>query len=111
MRMSIKILCMVSALTFTAGCEFGEKSYVYEKCVERVKSRLKAPATAVFSSLSESRINQEIQEYPNDGVLRATWFVNGHVDAQNSFGANIRSNFSCEFTQWKDEIKLKKFEV
>jgi hypothetical protein len=50
-----------------------------------VKARLKAPATADFSSLSGSAAPAGDNKY----VVRA------YVDAQNSFGANIRNNYVC----------------
>jgi len=46
-----------------------------------VRDQLKAPSTAKFSSVWASK--------NNDG----TWVVKGYVDAQNSFGATIRSSF------------------
>ena len=107
----IKSLSVLGALTLITGCQFGEKGYVYGECIEQVKSRLKSPSTAVFSSSSETSIQQKIKTFPNDGVLRAKWIVSGYVDSQNSFGAHIRSNFSCEFSQWKKEIKLTKVKV
>lgn len=107
----IKLLCVLSTLTLITGCQFGEKGFVYGECIERVKSRLKSPSTAIFSSSSETSIKQKIKTFPNDGVFRAKWIVKGYVDSQNSFGAHIRSNFSCEFSQWKNEIKLTKVKV
>ena len=53
-------------------------------CQTVIKGRLKAPATAEFSPSY-----QQVQE--TGGVYR--WA--GHVDSQNSFGANIRTAFTC----------------
>lgn len=51
-------------------------------CQDFVKQRLKAPATAKFSGLDHSA----------DG---ADYTVTGAVDSQNSFGAMLRSGFTC----------------
>lgn len=49
-----------------------------------VSKELKAPSSAEFSSLSETSI-REVE--PN------VYEVRGFVDAQNSFGAKLRSNY------------------
>jgi len=49
-----------------------------------VKDRLKAPATADFPySFKRKRVND------------STFIINSYVDSQNSFGALIRTNWSC----------------
>ena len=50
-------------------------------CEEMVRDRLKSPSTADFSDVSTSGFGPYI--------------VRGSVDSQNSFGATIRSSFSC----------------
>lgn len=52
-----------------------------------VKEKLKSPSSAKFSSTSEKDI-KEIE----DNV----WEVSGSVEAENSFGANIKNNFIVE---------------
>jgi hypothetical protein len=54
-------------------------------CEDRVKDLLKAPSTASFSGWSTRGSG-------------ATYTVDGSVDAENSFGANIRSDFQCTVT-------------
>lgn len=53
-------------------------------CHNTVKSALKAPSTARFSSTVSKHNTRE-----ND------FLVEGTVDAENSFGARIRSSFQC----------------
>lgn len=53
-----------------------------------VKGELKAPSTAEFCSNSEYTVS----------CVGNTWTVKGYVDAQNSFGATLRSNFTVKFT-------------
>ena len=52
-------------------------------CQDFVKEKLKAPATAKFSG----------QQTNVAGVNQ--WTVTGLVDAENSFGAMLRSNWTC----------------
>src|SRR5262245_35790666 len=58
----------------------------YVACKNAVQTRLKAPSSADFSSFTGSQV-----------VLKDAfnYEVAGSVDAQNSFGAKLRSNFSC----------------
>ena len=53
-----------------------------------VKNNLKSPSTANFCSTSDYTISCSENE----------WTVSGYVDAQNSFGAELRSNFTVTFT-------------
>lgn len=55
-------------------------------CREDVLGKLKAPGTAKFGSVRST--------VEGDGV----WRVTGWVDAQNSFGATIRSEWTCSAT-------------
>jgi hypothetical protein len=50
-----------------------------------ITKQLKAPATADFPVGSDGHV-----KYEGDSVF----YVNSYVDAQNSFGANIRTNYS-----------------
>jgi hypothetical protein len=56
---------------------------------EAVAARLKAPKTATFSSLRESQVARHEKE-------RCRFQVTGYVDAQNSFGAMLRTGFVVE---------------
>ena len=53
-----------------------------------VKDNLKSPSTAKFCSTSEAKIS----------CSDNTWTVSGWVDAQNSFGATLRNNYTVKFT-------------
>lgn len=55
--------------------------------IEEVKSMLKSPSTADFPS----RISGAYVITRNDGENK----VSSYVDAQNSFGAKTRTNFTC----------------
>ena len=58
-----------------------------------VKNKLKSPSTASFCSTSDATIS----------CSGNTWTVKGWVDAQNSFGATVRNNFTVKFTFSSDE--------
>lgn len=55
----------------------------YDSAVAAVKANLKAPATAKFGDMGNSEIKRSDTQ----------WKVQGYVDSENSFGANIRSNY------------------
>ena len=56
---------------------------------DKVRDTLKAPATAEFPSCSWSLGSYEIRTTAD----LSRFFVKGHVDAENSFGAKIRNRF------------------
>lgn len=57
----------------------------YVMSEEFIKKQLKAPATADFPGGSDGRV-----KYLGDSIF----YIDSYVDAQNSFGANLRSNYS-----------------
>ncbi len=59
-----------------------------DRCRDAVTERLKAPSTAEFS---------DVQVTEEAGNLLTFYTVKGKVDAQNSFGAQVRNGFSCKF--------------
>ncbi len=56
-------------------------------CELAVKARLKSPTTAKFSNKRAVQVGSS-----------NTWIAGGSVDAQNSFGATIRSDYRCRVT-------------
>lgn len=68
-----------------------DKYGAWDVCKRQITSQLKAPSTAKFPRITD------------DGVIATTvdnkkWAITGYVDAQNGFGAMIRSEFLCEAT-------------
>ena len=53
-----------------------------------VKDNLKSPSTAKFCSTNDAAITRSGN----------TWTISGWVDAQNSFGATLRNNFTVKIT-------------
>lgn len=58
---------------------------------EFVKKRLKAPATASFPWSSSDGVSTTVSGY-------CRFRVNAYVDAENSFGANLRSRYSMDLS-------------
>ena len=74
-----------SKIEDTYGHDEFEAQVIAEEIVE---GKLKSPSTAEFCEHSEYTIT----------CSGDTWTVTGYVDAQNSFGATLRNNFTVKFT-------------
>ncbi|EAQ96144.1 hypothetical protein [Congregibacter litoralis] len=61
-------------------------SMAFTLCERAMKASLRTPATADFASMSASNV-----QHAGNGVYR----VLSHVDAQNGFGAQIRTQYIC----------------
>lgn len=108
-KKALEFVIFFSLIQILSGCmNKSQEEKLYDICIEKVPPLLKAPATAVFSTFEDTYIKQKIKTYPNDGIIRATWTVEGHVDSQNSYGALLRTEFSCKFKQYKEDIKFDK---
>jgi hypothetical protein len=55
-------------------------------CEDFVEDRLKSPSSAEFSGIFDTTISGSGDDYT----------VTGYVDAQNGFGAMLRSNYTCQ---------------
>ena len=90
----VGVLAVLVAILFVIGkCSGGSSSspkidafQAQVDCEKMVTSALKAPGSADFAPHNELRIS---------GSGSGPWNVVGWVDAQNSFGAKIRSTFDC----------------
>lgn len=79
------------ALTSRGGGDDYDMNNEYEavsQCEARVEKLLKAPSTAQFDSSATGS---------------GTWTVTGTVDAENSFGATVRSSYGCTVVMNNDE--------
>ncbi len=83
-----KLLYILLTSTILISCNYSEiddPKYDAKVNVEDyVRNHLKSPSTAEFTSVTVSEINE------------STYHVQGNVDAENSFGAMTRKEFSCE---------------
>lgn len=68
----------------------------FDVCTSFVKDRLKAPSTADFPN-PYSR-GSDVSMIPVTYEQKPGYVVRSHVDAQNGFGAQIRSDFACTVT-------------
>lgn len=59
-------------------------------CHDRIKQQLKSPSTAKFEGLFDFIAVQSADH--------KDWMISGHVDAQNAFGATLRTNWTCTVT-------------
>lgn len=85
----------VAAYVLTRGPDL--KQQATQACEDKLRGQLKSPATAQFSGTDAS---------PSDATQAADgrgWYVTGNVDAQNSFGALIRSTWTCYAYQRGDK--------
>ena len=71
----------------------GDKADAWVMAQQFVKGKLRSPSSANFGRLfGDSQNSEDVVTYLGDGKYR----VRAWVDAQNSFGAQIRKRFICE---------------
>jgi hypothetical protein len=82
------LLFVLIASTILISCDYSDSEDPEFKATYNVehyvRNQLKAPNSAEFSGTTATKIEDNI------------YLVTGSVDAQNSFGATLRKNFSCE---------------
>lgn len=64
-------------------------------CQRYVLEQLKAPKTAEFQPM-------DVIKWPYVDTKEAYW--ESYVDAQNSFGALIRTRFTCSYNKAQDKL-------
>lgn len=72
-------------------------------CREDVLGKLKAPSTATFG---------DVRSTISDDFDPDRWTVTGWVDAENSFGATLRSEWTCDAThrgggRWRTLVEIR----
>lgn len=94
MKKVIPLILIISLVCLLASSCSGEKdsngnnkTWALATAQEIVSSRLKSPSSAKFSWPDETSVS----------LSGNTWTVRGWVDAQNGFGASIRSNYAVRF--------------
>lgn len=111
---------IVQPPTPTPTPEIGTETGAELICKEFVRDRLKAPSTASFGGWFDDWDTAvfvdlaTIQEWglsTAGATMHGAWAVYGKVDAQNSFGAMIRSEYICilEFKEATDTWRLLDF--
>lgn len=113
---SFKLQLVISTIVFTVALTvlFGFRScsdnnaeqektreptsnYAFVHCKYHVENRLKSPSSADFSSINNSNVTK-LKTTRRGGKNIINYLVTGYVDAQNSFGAQVRNNYECKIT-------------
>jgi hypothetical protein len=97
----IILVCIVLNYTKSDGGSTrtaNQKSTAWYMCQKFIGDSLKAPSTAKYQNYVTSGVVNDLGGNVYDMVM---W-----VDAQNSFGAQIRSNFYCKVQDISDNWKL-----
>lgn len=81
--------------TATATPDAGDPLEACGWCQVEVKEELKAPASAKFPSCNRASIYK---------VAEGVYNVKSYVDAQNSFGAMIRTDYVCQVRYRSDHL-------
>lgn len=94
MRKFLSILIFVLVVFSLVGCggnddDFDLKSEAKLYVEQKIEQVLKSPSTADFSGWNETEISKT-----GDCIFH----IEGYVDAENSFGAKLRSNYSADVT-------------
>lgn len=89
--LTLLIICLCALIPLFPVVESTGSSPTEAKimCETLIKASLVAPTTARFSGILDTRMGS-VANQPN------TYRVIGYVDAQNSFGAQIRNYYTCE---------------
>lgn len=88
MVVSFCLICIcVGAFFFSGNGAKDYKTMAYIQCQLHVQDKLKAPSSADFPASSSTNI----QDAGNN-----TFEIRSYVDAQNSFGAKLRTYFFCK---------------
>jgi hypothetical protein len=83
----------------------GQETLAFVMCQTPVSAQLRAPSNARFPYITAPGVRAE---HIGDGVYK----VRGFVDAQNGFGAMIRTQWTCEIEETPDhEWSLRKLEI
>lgn len=93
----VATVALTASLTACGGgSDTGSQVGAYRSCERAVETTLKAPSTADFSGYSDSQIT----------VNGDVYSVRGYVDAENSFGAAIRTSWDCQVRDTGDNWDL-----
>jgi hypothetical protein len=89
-------LATISLSLTACGSHEPDDYDAYAACENWVGEQLRAPSTADFSGHNDSQIVETANGYD----------IKGYVDAQNGFGAQIRTDWSCSVALVGDNWEL-----
>lgn len=81
----------LAACSSTATSASDLKFEAFDVCTQFVKQRLKAPGNATFRDPTANNGDTTITPDSTNTV----WVISSSVDSENSFGAKLRSTFTC----------------
>jgi len=91
------------AVLFLAGCGGGSNpGGAYAACERAVETELVSPGSAEFSGATGSEIEE---------VSEGLYAIRGYVDSENSFGASLRTDFTCRVAEDGDDWDLRRINV
>lgn len=99
MKTLIAIVIVATTLSACGGSHTGDRVGAWVVCKKFVSAQLKSPASAEFPE----GYSQYTTALGDDKFKVVAW-----VDSQNSYGAMLRTNFSCEveYQQATDKYRL-----
>ncbi len=88
-RRAAPVVLAVALLPLTGCGSSGDEGGAIAYCHQFVEQQLKSPSSADFPSNSEHTVTE---------LGEQQWRVSSYVDADNSFGASLRTNWTCEIS-------------
>lgn len=99
---SIGVLLAIALAALPTWAGTSDDTYrAVDICHETARDRLKAPATAKFPGLGKITVQTTTRDFTGKLYGRpimtpaGSRIIESYVDAQNSFGALIRTRFTC----------------
>jgi hypothetical protein len=80
------ILAACSSASTPSALATPDPNVAFVVCQDAMEAQLRTPASADFASLNESTVTEGAGQQVE---------VRSYVDAQNGFGANVRTDFIC----------------
>jgi hypothetical protein len=87
---SVTAVGLTAAVLGLAGCgSDGDAGGAIAYCHQFVEQQLRAPSSADFPRVGEHQVTD---------VGEQRWRVSSYVDAENSFGASLRTAWTCDIS-------------
>ena len=101
-KVSVLLCCVILLSIVLLGCgsSASEEASVWEATKDCVSQGLKSPSTAKFPNYDEATITKTNTD---NSAIKGQWHVESYVDAENSFGATLRQNFSIDIVRHTDD--------
>ena len=94
------VVAVAAVVLATTGIHFGSektgpslRATAIQKCESAVRDQLKSPGSAKFSGVQNAP--EDPYAEPDENTTYKSFDLVGNVDSQNSFGALMRSTWTC----------------